>query len=134
MRNTKKHQLALVGLLTLIIFAAAFFLREQSMLSEAEGNHETRLVKNTKMPLIVIDPGHGGTDPGTCQAGILEKDINLAIAQRVAKHITSHKYPVQLTRETDKDFSDNGVFSRKAERQDLGEGQNWQRVQGGKYL
>jgi len=37
---------------------------------------------------IVIDPGHGGKDPGTCSpSGLKEKDIVLDVALRVAKII-----------------------------------------------
>lgn len=31
-------------------------------------------------PLVVIDPGHGGKDPGAGTAGMLEKDLTLALA------------------------------------------------------
>ncbi len=35
--------------------------------------------------VIVIDPGHGGHDPGAIVAGVQEKDVNLAIARRVQR-------------------------------------------------
>ena len=31
-------------------------------------------------PLVVIDPGHGGADPGAVVAGVREKDVTLAMA------------------------------------------------------
>ncbi len=34
-------------------------------------------------PLIMIDPGHGGTDEGSYAGGILEKDINMEIAKKL---------------------------------------------------
>lgn len=35
-----------------------------------------------KQAVVVIDPGHGGTDPGKVGIdGQLEKDINLAVAK-----------------------------------------------------
>jgi len=34
--------------------------------------------------IVVIDPGHGGSDPGTKGHGIIEKDLNLDIALRLA--------------------------------------------------
>ena len=38
-------------------------------------------------PLIVIDPGHGGVDPGaTAPGGTLEKDIVFGFAQRLPDH------------------------------------------------
>ena len=36
-----------------------------------------------KQAVVVIDPGHGGTDPGKVGIdGQLEKDINLAVAKK----------------------------------------------------
>lgn len=52
---------------------------------------------------IVIDPGHGGKDPGTCSpSGLKEKDIVLDVALRVAK-ILKEKIgcEVILTRDRD---------------------------------
>lgn len=34
-------------------------------------------------PVILLDVGHGGIDGGTTEAGVLEKDINLAISQKI---------------------------------------------------
>ncbi|MEB2284036.1 MAG: hypothetical protein B6D46_01985 [Polyangiaceae bacterium UTPRO1] len=52
---------------------------------------------------IVLDPGHGGADPGAQGIdGILEKDVVLAIAQRVKRRLEeSTDAKVLLTRETD---------------------------------
>lgn len=51
---------------------------------------------------IVIDAGHGGSDPGKVGIdGSLEKDINLAIAGYLKKELQSKKYNVVMTRETD---------------------------------
>jgi N-acetylmuramoyl-L-alanine amidase len=52
---------------------------------------------------IVIDPGHGGKDPGTCSPnGLKEKDIVLDVALRVAKVLRENPaYEVILTRDRD---------------------------------
>ena len=50
---------------------------------------------------IVIDPGHGGHDPGT-QPGLLsEADIVLDVAQRLEKILLKQNLDVVLTRRTD---------------------------------
>lgn len=36
---------------------------------------------NSEIRGIVIDPGHGGSDPGASGNGIIEKDLNLKISQ-----------------------------------------------------
>lgn len=54
-------------------------------------------------PLIVIDPGHGGIDPGAITAtGVTEKEIVLAFAQQLKKKIeASGRYRVMMTRDQD---------------------------------
>lgn len=48
---------------------------------------------------LVIDPGHGGTDPGASEFGYLEKDLNLIVAKRVKELLKD--YNPDITRETD---------------------------------
>ena len=52
-------------------------------------------------PLIIVDPGHGGTDEGCYAGGVLEKDINLEIAKKLREELVESGYRVILTRETD---------------------------------
>ncbi len=53
--------------------------------------------------VIVIDAGHGGRDPGAIAAtGVKEKDVNLAVAKRLAARLgRSRDYDVVLTRTGD---------------------------------
>ncbi|WP_347549003.1 N-acetylmuramoyl-L-alanine amidase [Pseudalkalibacillus hwajinpoensis] len=55
------------------------------------------------MKLIVIDPGHGGADPGAMFKNYQEKNFNFAIARMIRDRLVS-KYDVEviMTRETDK--------------------------------
>lgn len=51
---------------------------------------------------IMIDPGHGGADPGAVgPSGIREADINLAVALRVASLLTRRHHEPILTRTGD---------------------------------
>lgn len=52
-----------------------------------------------EVPLVVIDPGHGGEDEGCSRDGVLEKDINLELAQRLAVRLRDKGFDVILTRE-----------------------------------
>ncbi|WP_372423483.1 N-acetylmuramoyl-L-alanine amidase [Salinarimonas chemoclinalis] len=54
-------------------------------------------------PTIVIDPGHGGIDPGAIAAGgVEEADIVLAFALRLRERLSeSGRFRVLMTRETD---------------------------------
>jgi N-acetylmuramoyl-L-alanine amidase len=52
---------------------------------------------------IVIDPGHGGYDPGAVRRGVREKEIVLDIALSLAKLIkTRSDWKVVLTRDSDR--------------------------------
>ncbi len=55
---------------------------------------------------VVVDPGHGGRDPGAIgHGGLKEKDVNLAIAQLLAKELRSRDFKVVLTRDEDRTLS-----------------------------
>jgi len=55
-----------------------------------------------KKKIIVIDPGHGGEDPGAIGPnGTKEKDINLTIAKKLASLLEESGYTVYLTRDSD---------------------------------
>ena len=55
---------------------------------------------------VVIDPGHGGRDPGAVGIdGLREKDVNLAIARELLVHLTERGFAAVLTREDDKTVS-----------------------------
>lgn len=51
---------------------------------------------------IVIDPGHGGTDPGAVRSGVNEKDITLPVSLKVEKILRDKGYNVVMTRSTDR--------------------------------
>jgi N-acetylmuramoyl-L-alanine amidase len=60
--------------------------------------------------LVMIDPGHGGYDPGTqSSAGVAEKDLALQIATRLKAALEAQGIRAELTRSTD-------VFISLAER------------------
>lgn len=63
---------------------------------------------DSALPVIWIDPGHGGEDGGTqSQDGLLEKDVNLSIALRLRELLESSGYRVKMTREEDCSIGDN---------------------------
>lgn len=59
--------------------------------------------QNDRRPVIVLDPGHGGIDPGALAAGgTLEKDIVFSFAQRLKSRLEAGgRYRVLLTRNED---------------------------------
>lgn len=69
-----------------------------------------------KRRTIIIDPGHGGKDPGTSYKGKLnEKDIVLNFSKVLKEKLTNDGYRVFLTREIDKfiKLNDRVEFAKK---------------------
>ena len=60
-------------------------------------------VTNRGRGVIVIDPGHGGPDVGATANGLYEKDIALAISQRLGSALEKMGYTVVYTRTDDSD-------------------------------
>lgn len=55
-----------------------------------------------RVQTIVVDPGHGGSDPGaTGVGGLREKDVNLKIALMLARRLEARGFDVVLTRHGD---------------------------------
>ncbi len=52
-------------------------------------------------PQVVIDPGHGGSDPGSKDGSEAEKDWNLKFAQALDKAFEAAGYQVLMTRTSD---------------------------------
>ncbi len=80
--------------------------------SSPEKENKEAAALSTKAPdlgeaVVVLDPGHGGTDEGaTGISGVREKDLTLAIAKEAAAALrTLPGVTVHLTREEDRDLS-----------------------------
>jgi N-acetylmuramoyl-L-alanine amidase len=57
----------------------------------------------TNPRLIVIDPGHGGSDRGTIHGGVAEADLTLDMAKRLRAILVARGWQVKMTHETDVD-------------------------------
>ena len=66
---------------------------------------ETSAVKLSKArskPVIVVDPGHGGIDPGAQGAHGQEKDVVLAVSREIQRSLLAlRRFEVVMTRSTD---------------------------------
>lgn len=87
----------LLGIVALISWQAGTLVSVQNQKAEAD----------RAKPVVVIDAGHGGNDPGKVGIdGQLEKDINLKIVDRLKAYLEASDVKVVLTRD-----SDQGLYS-----------------------
>lgn len=61
---------------------------------------------------VVVDPGHGGKDPGASANNVREKDVNLAIGLALERELRALGFNVIMTRRTD-------VYLKLQERTDI---------------
>ncbi len=110
-----RRKIGILGLIVLLLCAvigsqkAGEYLYRNYMGSE--GKKTAAAAKKGDKPMVVIDAGHGGSDPG--KVGInkaLEKDINLEIAGKVKTLLEKQGVSVIMTRE-----DENGIANSKAE-------------------
>ncbi len=58
--------------------------------------------RHDRRPVIVLDPGHGGEDPGAIGgSGLREKDVVLSIARETKKRLDAMGYRTYMTRNED---------------------------------
>ena len=86
--------------------------RQAAAVSVWMNSEEMEMKKN----VIVLDPGHGGSDPGMIGIdGLEEKGINLSVSLLLKEKLEEKGYTVVLTRETDKGLYDESAQNKKAQ-------------------
>ena len=108
MRRNRKRRLIKSNLISLFLIVAimsglalSIYYSKTSQTMIAQSYYENERTVTTTQPLIIIDAGHGGIDPGSDSQGILEKDINLVIALKLQEVLIENGYAVLMTREDD---------------------------------
>lgn len=92
----KRKKIFHVCCLLLLLLSGFMFLKG----NELAGIFGTRVMESK--PVIVIDAGHGGFDPGKIGInGADEKDINLSIALKLRTFLEANDYEVIMTRTED---------------------------------
>ncbi|HOP73195.1 MAG TPA: N-acetylmuramoyl-L-alanine amidase [Thermoclostridium caenicola] len=91
-----KRRNAVLVLLILFLSIAIFSL-------DGSGDPLALAANNQYKAMVILDPGHGGEDPGAVSnySGIAEKDINLRIALMLKEYLEADNYRVIMTREED---------------------------------
>ncbi len=90
---------AVEAVMALILFVLIYNLSRQAAILTSSSS----VTPAEKKPVVVIDSGHGGNDPGKIGVdGTLEKDINLQIAQLLKQYLEASDVQVIMTREDDR--------------------------------
>lgn len=101
-------------LFLIMIALSIYMLREPSI--NVMKDTPTKLKESTiKKLTVVVDPGHGGFDPG--KVGLnnsLEKDINLSISLKLKTILEQNDINVIMTREDDRGLYSESDSSKKA--------------------
>lgn len=102
----KYRKIAITAVIIVLIIAAfvAFFCYNSFSVtygydkSKHNGYNATALRQNVT---IIIDAGHGGIDPGAVCNGVVEKDLNLKVATKLADFLSLSDCNLVMTRTTD---------------------------------
>lgn len=77
---------------------------------------EKKVTRRGEGKTVVLDPGHGGNDPGKVGANsVKEKDVNLQIAMKTKKLLENEGVRVIMTRDKDQDLSGDSDHNRKVQ-------------------
>lgn len=103
--SLKKHIMELLmGCLLLVCF---YYLSREAAVVTVEMNQKK---------VIVVDCGHGGSDPGMIGIdGLKEKDFNLAIGLKVKESLEKRDFQVVMTRDTDTGLYEEASNNKKAQ-------------------
>lgn len=99
-----KKQTALFLLIGLVLFVSIIVSLQRS----------EPVFDSPAVQTIIIDPGHGGNDPGAIGVtGISEKDINLAVSLSLKEQAENAGFQVVMTRESDIALYDKDASNKK---------------------
>ncbi len=103
MPRVLSRQVAAAGLalFVLIMMVRAAWTEARSVMVRAELDQAARWLRGA---VIVLDPGHGGDDPGAVVGKTLEKTLTLQIAFQLKQVLEAQGARVILTRSRDEDL------------------------------
>lgn len=87
----------------LVVDVVGYVASEKKSSRSAPPNETAEPLVEKRDIVVAIDPGHGGKDPGASSYGVVEKQVVLQIARRLARRFQSEPgYRAVLTREDDR--------------------------------
>ena len=107
----RKYIMELV--MTGMLLVSFYFLSRQAAAVSVWMNSEE---VQTQEKVIVLDPGHGGSDPGMIGVdGLEEKGVNLSVALLLREKLEKKGFTILMTREKDQGLYDETAQNKKAQ-------------------
>lgn len=99
----------------ILVLCSMLLLSDKSIQTMKHMFSRSKDMKENHKLTVVIDPGHGGFDPGKVGVnGVLEKDINLAIAMQLKELLELNDLNVVMLRTADEGLYSEGDPNKKA--------------------
>jgi N-acetylmuramoyl-L-alanine amidase len=109
----RKHSVAAVAVTPAVTVASARPVAARREPPASASMPADRVFKDLPVPIdvaalnlsvhrVILDAGHGGSDPGTVSGELLEKDITLDINKRLERMLRQAGFDVEVTREEDR--------------------------------
>lgn len=97
-------------LMTVLLLMVVYLISRRAGMMVSGQN----VIAGKERPVVVIDSGHGGNDPGKIGInGSLEKDINLQIAKKLQTYLEASDVEVIMTREEDQGLYEESDSHKK---------------------
>ncbi len=111
-RRPEEYEGLVRTVLLMLMLVSAYFIVRGGARFVSSPQVETK----RERPCVIIDAGHGGVDPGKVSVdGALEKDINLAIAQKLQRFLQQQDVDAVLTRQSDAGLYDENASNKKVQ-------------------
>ncbi len=102
------------NLFFLLFICFAYAISSDKSVSVMKQAIQEEQKKTEKQLIVVIDPGHGGRDPGKVGVDhVLEKDVNLSISRKLKNLLEQNDFKVIMTRDTDIGLYNEGDSNKK---------------------
>lgn len=102
--------------MAVLLLAGIFFLGRQEAMWDREDEATAVAAEAGAAPLVVVDAGHGGEDPGKVGVNqVLEKDVNLQIAKKLKEYLESQGIQAELLRDEDSGLNDAEAANKRVQ-------------------
>lgn len=105
--------LATVLTVSLIFYFFASMFTSMGYTALRKAKNASKEEASAGFPTVIIDPGHGGEDPGAVDNGLIEKSLNLDVAIALDELLSFGGYNTVMTREEDKLLYYDGQENKK---------------------